>query len=147
VTCFGARFALLAACLLLAVSVVSAHEARPAYLEIKETTPGQFSVLWRTPVLAGMRLPVVLKLPDDVKDVREPNVQELADSFVERRWIGAGPNGLAGKRIEFPGLQLTITDVLVRVELLDGRNGSKTSAPRTPSQFLELSVSLEACIH
>ena len=37
-----------------------AHEARPAYLEIKETAPGQFSVLWRTPVLAGMRLPFVL---------------------------------------------------------------------------------------
>src|ERR1022692_759229 len=48
-------------------------------------------------------------------------VQELADSVVERRWIDAGSNGLAGKRIEFPGLQFTITDVLVRVELLDGR--------------------------
>ena len=71
----------LTACLLLVVSVASAHEARPAYLEIKETAPGQFSVLWRTPVLAGMRLPVVLKLPDDVKNLREPNVQELADSF------------------------------------------------------------------
>ena len=30
-------------------SVAWAHEARPAYLEIKETAPGQFSVLWRTP--------------------------------------------------------------------------------------------------
>jgi hypothetical protein len=117
VTWFRARFARLAACFLLAVSVASAHEARPAYLEIKETTPGQFNVLWRTPVLAGMRLPVVLKLPDDVKNLREPNVQELADSFVERRWIDAGPTGLAGKRIEFPGLQLSITDVLPWVEI------------------------------
>ena len=107
--------------LLLAICVASAHEARPAYLEIKETAHNQFSVLWRTPVLSGMRLPVILKLPDDVKNSREPDVQELADSFVERRWIDAGPNGLAGKRIEFPGLQLTITDVLVRIELLDGR--------------------------
>ena len=39
-------------------SAAWAHEARPAYLEIKETAPGQFSVLWRTPVLAGMRLPI-----------------------------------------------------------------------------------------
>ena len=80
-----------------------AHEARPAYLEIKETAPGTFSVLWRTPVLAGMRLPVVLTLPDDVRNLKEPVVQELADSLVERRWIDAGPNGLAGKRIEFVG--------------------------------------------
>lgn len=107
--------------LFLLVPSLLAHEARPAYLEIKETAPNQFSVLWRTPVLAGMRLPVVLQLPDDVKNLRDPEVQELADSFVERRWIDAGPKGLAGKRIEFPGLQLTITDVLVRIEMLDGR--------------------------
>jgi hydrogenase/urease accessory protein HupE len=98
-----------------------AHEARPAYLEIKETEPGHFTVLWRTPVLAGMRLPVLLKLPSDVKDLREPTVEVLADSYVERHWIDAGAGGLAGKRLEFPGLQMTITDVLVRLTWLDGR--------------------------
>ncbi len=131
-TCVPARFACFAAVLLLAVSFVSAHEARPASLEIKETVPGEFSVLWRTPVLSGTRLLVLLKLPDDVKNLRDPNVQELADSFVERRWIAAGPNGLAGKRIEFPGLQMTITDVLVRVELLDGRNWTTIVHPSQP---------------
>jgi hydrogenase/urease accessory protein HupE len=131
-TRFRARAAWLAACLLLVVSVASAHEARPAYLEIKETAPGLFSVLWRTPVLAGMRLPVALKLPDDVKNLREPSVQELADSFVERRWIDAGANGLAGKRIDFPGLQLTITDVIVRVEMLDGRKWTTIAHPSRP---------------
>ena len=118
--------------LLFAVPSLSAHEARPAYLEIKETAPNQFSVLWRTPVLAGMRLPILLKLPEDVKNLREPSVQELADSFVERRWIDAGPQGLAGKRIEFPGLQLTITDVLVRVEMLDGRKLTSIIHPSQP---------------
>ena len=80
-----------------------AHEARPAYLEIKETAAGQFSVLWRTPVLSGMRLPIVLTLPADVRNVKAPTVEELADSLVERRWIDAGPNGLSGRRIEFVG--------------------------------------------
>jgi len=129
--CKSAAFALLVASLLLVPSVW-AHEARPAYLEIKETAPGQFSVLWRTPVLAGMRLPVVLQLPSDLKNTREPNVQELADSYLERRWIDAGPNGLADKRIEFPGLQLTITDVLVRVEMLDGRKWTTIVHPSQP---------------
>jgi hydrogenase/urease accessory protein HupE len=124
---------------LLAVPAAWAHEARPAYLEIKETAPGQFSVLWRTPVLAGMRLRVVLKLPDEVKNSREPNVQQLADSFVERRWIDAGANGLAGKRIEFPGLQLTITDVLVRVEMLDGRKWTTIVHPSQP--WVEIAAS------
>jgi len=83
-----------------------AHEARPAYLEIREMAPGRYSVLWRTPVMAGMRLPIVLKLPDDVRNIKDPTVQELTDSLVERRLIDAGPKGLAGKRIEFPGLQV-----------------------------------------
>ena len=79
-----------------------------------------------------MRLPVVLKMPDTVRNLKEPIVQELADSLVERRSIDAGPNGLAGARIEFPGLQLTITDVLVRVEMLDGRKWTTIARPSQP---------------
>ena len=41
----------------------SAHEARPAYLALTETAPDRFDVVWRTPVVSGMRLPVVLQLP------------------------------------------------------------------------------------
>ena len=62
-----------------------AHEVRPAYLEITEAEAGRYAVLWRTPILSGMRLPVVLELPDGVRDVREPSVQELSDSLLERR--------------------------------------------------------------
>ncbi len=130
------RFGLVCAVLLLAGLVVApavrAHEARPAYLELKETAAGQFNLLWRTPVLAGMRLPLVLKIPDDIRNLKEPAVQELADSLVERRWIDAGPKGLAGRRIEFVGLQLTITDVLVRVGMLDGRNWTTIARPSQP---------------
>jgi hydrogenase/urease accessory protein HupE len=132
-----ARLAWLLAFAVLAVSAASAHEARPAYLEIKETAPGQFSVLWRTPVMAGMPLPVVLKLPDSVRNLREPSVQEVTDSRVERRWIDAG--GLAGKRIEFRGLQMTITDVLVRIEMLDGRKWTTIAHPSQP--WVEMAAS------
>jgi hydrogenase/urease accessory protein HupE len=116
----------------LAVPTAQAHEVRPAYLELKETAPGQFSVLWRTPVMAGRRLPVDLKLPDDVRNLKDPLEQELTDSLIERHWIDASANGLAGKRIEFPGLQLTITDVLVRVEMLDGRKWTTIVHPSQP---------------
>ncbi len=124
---------------LLAIPPAQAHEVRPAYLEIKETGPNQFSVLWRTPVLSGMGLPIVLKLPDDVKNLREPSVQELADSVVERRWVNAGPDGLAGKRIEFLGLQATITDVLVRVQMIDGRKWTTIARPSQP--WVEIAAS------
>ncbi len=131
------------ACLLLAMGIfvpaANAHESRPAYLEIRETAPGQYAVLWRTPVLAGMRLPVVLQMPDGVRNLKAPLVQELADSLLERRWVDAGPEGLAGKRIYIAGLQLTITDAVVRIELLDGRTMQMIARPSKP--WVEIAAS------
>ena len=117
--------------ILLVAPLAHAHEARPGYLEIKETARNQFSVLWRTPIQAGMRLPIALSIPD-VLNLKSPEVEELTDSLVERRWIDAGPKGLAGKRIEFVGLELTITDVLARVEMIDGRKWTMIARPSQP---------------
>jgi hydrogenase/urease accessory protein HupE len=130
--CFGWQLAGQLLAFLLVPLAASAHESRPAYLAVNQTAPGQFSILWRTPVLAGMRLPIVLKLPDSVKNLKDPVVSELADSLVERRWVDAGPNGLAGERIEFEGLQLTITDVLVRVQMRDGTVSTTLVRPARP---------------
>ena len=96
-----------------------AHESRPAYLEINEIGSGRYSVLWRTPVTAGMPLPVRLQMPPAVQDLSPPVVRDLSDSRIESRLIES-QGGLAGKRIDFVGLQGTITDVLVRVELANG---------------------------
>ena len=128
---WGRLLATLLACLAL-VPVAQAHESRPAYLELKETGPGQYSVLWRTPVLSGQRLNVVLTMPAGVQNLREPVVLELPDSLVERRWIAAGSGGLANQRIEFAGLQFTITDVLARIELQDGRSWTTIARPAQP---------------
>ena len=126
-----AMMALLGA-LVLPQAVACAHEIRPAYLQIDEVATGRYQLLWRSPVLAGMRLPVVLRLPDQVHDVAEPIAQELSDSLIERRVFEAGPRGLAGKRIDFVGLQATITDVLVRVQLLDGTHWTTLVRPSKP---------------
>ena len=133
------RAFLLFAVLASLVRGVFAHESRPAYLEIMETAPGRYDVLWRTPLLAGMRLPVVLKFPDVVRNVTEPALRELSDSLVERRLIEAGGGGLAGKRIEFVGLQATIADVLVRMQTRDGT--SSTTLVRPSQAWIEVAGS------
>jgi hydrogenase/urease accessory protein HupE len=112
-------------------TTAQAHDSRPAYLELNETAPGRYEVLWRTPINAGMRLPVVLKFPDETHNITAPSLKEFSGLLLERRWIDAGNTGLAGKRIEFVGLQATITDVLVRVQALDGTH---TTALVNPSQ-------------
>jgi hydrogenase/urease accessory protein HupE len=109
----------------------SAHDARPAYMQVTEVAPQRYEIIWRTPVLSGMRLPVVLRFPANTRNVTEPVLRELSDSLVERRIIEAG-GGLAGTRIEIVGLQATITDALVRVQLLDGSYSTTLVRPSRP---------------
>jgi HupE / UreJ protein len=114
--------------LLLTGCAAWAHDARPAYLEIKETAPSRYNIFWRTPLMNGVRLPVVLKLPDDVRNMTTPAVQELPDSMIERRIVEV-EGSLAGKRIDFVGLEATITDALVRVRMLDGSESTTLVHP------------------
>jgi hydrogenase/urease accessory protein HupE len=125
------RLGFLALVLFLVCLPAGAHDARPAYLEITQTTADRYDVLWRTPVFSGMPLPVLLKLPEGVREITAPHTQELSDSLVERRVVEA-PGGLAGRRIEFPGLQGTIADVLVRVRRVDGDTTTTLVRPSQP---------------
>jgi hydrogenase/urease accessory protein HupE len=109
----------------------SAHDARPAYMQVTEIAPQRYEVIWRTPVLSGMRLPVALRFPENTRNVTEPVLRELPDSLVERRIVQAG-GGLAGTRIEIVGLQATITDALVRVQMLDGSYSTTLVRPSNP---------------
>ena len=136
-----ARFLFLCALLgaLACASLAQAHESRPAYLEINETAPGRYEIVWRTPLNAGMRLPVVLKFPDGTRNITEPSVKEFSGLLLERRLIDAGKDAFAGKRIEFVGLQATITDVLVRAQALDGTHATTLVHPSQP--WVEIATS------
>jgi hypothetical protein len=115
---------------LVAAAPARAHEVRPAYLQIDEIGPDRYAVTWRTPRLSGIPLPVALSFPDEVRTVSGPGAQDLPGSTIERRVVDA-PGGLAGRRIDFVGLQATITDVLVRVS---GSDGHATTTMVRPSQ-------------
>lgn len=128
----GAGLLLALAISILAMTVAaSAHEVRPAYLQIDQTGQNRFSVLWRTPLLSGMRLPVILQFSDGIRQATEPSKRQLSDSIVERSMIES-PGGLPGERITFVGLQATITDVMVRVKLEDGTVSTTLVRPSQP---------------
>jgi hydrogenase/urease accessory protein HupE len=109
----------------------TAHDARPAYMQVTEIAPQRFEIVWRTPVLSGMRLPVALRFPADTRNVTEPVLREFSDSLVERRIVETS-GSLAGTRIEIVGLQATITDALVRVQMLDGSYSTTLVRPSKP---------------
>jgi hydrogenase/urease accessory protein HupE len=120
------------------IQSAAAHEARPAYMQVTEIAPQRYEILWRTPVLSGMRLPVVLRFPEAARNLTEPAVHELSDSLVERRIIETS-GSLTGTRIEIVGLQATITDALVRVQLLDGSYSTTLVRPSKP--WIEIATS------
>lgn len=109
----------------------AAHEIRPAYLQIDEVAPHEYDVTWRTPLMSGMRLPVALALPEGAKIVSEPIVITRSDSSIERRHFDI-PGGIEGKRITIVGLEGTITDALVRLSFLDGRQVTEMLHPSQP---------------
>ena len=117
---------------LCALSAACAHEIRPAYLNLKETAPGQYDVLWRTPILSGMPLPLVLQMPEGVRNLRVA-ADGRTDGFAGRAALGRRrPGRTRRQRIDFLGLQLTITDVLVRIERLDGAHSTELVHPSRP---------------
>ena len=124
-------FLIIVLMVLASFQVASAHDARPAYMQVTEIAPQRYEVIWRTPVLSGMRLPVALRFPANTRNVTEPVLREVSDSLVERRIIEAG-GGLTGTRIEIVGLQATITDALVRVQMLDGTYSTTLVRPSKP---------------
>jgi hydrogenase/urease accessory protein HupE len=118
--------------LMLPAAPAMAHEARPAYLEITENEAGRFDVLWKTPVLAGRRLHVEPRFPEACRAVVPPQERALTGALVERSILACGTIGLRGQRVEFPGLQATITDVLVRTSFADGTISTTLVRPSRP---------------
>lgn len=106
-----------------------AHDNRPAYLQIDEVGPGRYKLMWRLPIVSGQRMPVTLRLPNEIRDVTPPSEQELSDAVIERRLI---EGTLSGQRIEFVWLETKRTDVLVRTQMLDGAKESVLVQPNEP---------------
>lgn len=122
--------------LLLAVSAflpsVSAHEVRPAYLEVRETAPGAFDVLWKVPARGeNMRLGVYVRLPDQARPLGEPRALFADNAYIER-WKFQHEGGLLGQTIGINGLSSTRIDTLVRFTTLDGHTQTLRATPDNP---------------
>ena len=117
---------------LIASQSTMAHESRPAYLELNALGNGQYDSLWKTPVNAGQDLKVEVRFPPSCRPLLPPSRQDLPGTRVDRVRLDCGAAGLSGQRIELLGLQVGITDVLVRVTDLDGAVVTGLATPSRP---------------
>jgi hypothetical protein len=97
-----------------------AHEMRPAYLQLRQSGANTYDVFWKVPALGdNLRLSLYAQLPQACSDLTEPHGFFLGGAYTER-WSVQCNGALPGKTISIDGLSATLTDVLVRMERLDG---------------------------
>ena len=124
---------LLTAC---AISAL-AHEVRPAYLELRQTGTETYTVLWKVPILGDNQRPsVYVELPAGCTNLAEPRAMMVNNALTER-WQVKCVGGLTGGTIRIVGLSGTMTDVLVRLEQLDGSTQVTRLTPSAPAFVVE----------
>jgi len=133
---------LLALVLLLSVGVAwsaGAHEVRPAYLEIDQTSPTTYRVIWKQPAVGELALHLVPHLSSGWLE-QPPADQYAAAGFLIKSWTvqAKSPDALDGQTLSIEGLQNTITDVFVRIRPTDGRRLDTIVRPEKPDLRLSL---------
>jgi hydrogenase/urease accessory protein HupE len=115
----------------------SAHEVRPAYLQLHQTGADTYDVLWKVPALGDtMRLSLYVQLPQACSNVKQPRGLFANNAYTEE-WSIVCPGGLPGSIVRIGGLTATLTDVLVRVERLDGSSQVTRVMSSSPSFVVE----------
>jgi hypothetical protein len=132
-----AAFRFLSRCLALAVlaGAAHAHETRPGFLELRESTPGTYGLLWKKPAGGEVEIFIAPALPKECR-LAGSGQQRLTPGAVVVRGTLQCEGGIAGKTIAVDGLEATITDVIVRVHHADGRLESHLLKPLNPSVTL-----------
>ncbi len=117
----------------------SAHEVRPAYLEIRETPSGQVEILWKTPMRGDLRLalaPVLSGVSEELTPVATHRTGNAAVQIWRVRLTGP----LRGRQLHVDGLTGTMTDALVRIDFADGEQWTARLTPQAP----ELTIPVKA---
>jgi hydrogenase/urease accessory protein HupE len=110
-----------------------AHRLSPAFFGLTETAPGVYAVQWKVSISGGLASALVPKVPQGCSltgDVRTYVVNEDV-RFQHGTMSCAG--GIGGRELRIDGLELTQTDVLLRVDYLDGSASNQRLTPAAPS--------------
>ncbi len=107
----------------------SAHEVRPAYLQVTEVAQGQFDVTWKQPVVDGARLKIQPVFPEECEETTSRNIRSLGATATEKFAVSCE---LVSGFISLEGLERTLTDAFVRVDYLNGKQISGVIKPSSP---------------
>lgn len=113
-----------------------AHEVRPSFLELRETVPGEYAVLWKTPMRGDARLALEPQFSGEAA-ATSPAVTRVTPGAAVQTWHVRAP-ALRGQTLRIAGLEATMTDALVQVRFADGTTWTQRLTPREPSATIPL---------
>ena len=104
--------------IILGLNHLMAHEVRPAFLKITQTSETEYNIQWKVPTLNNLvpKIKPVFPKGFQLNQIKE----QLKAGAVVKYYSGIYQEILSGKYIEISDLRQTLIDVIIVVELLDG---------------------------
>jgi len=127
----AASFVALAAALV-ASSSAFAHRLSPAFFGLTETAPGVYAVQWKVSLSGGLASALEPKVPAGCTLLGDVRTYVVNDDVRFQHGTMSCPGGVAGRELAVDGLDLTQTDVLLRVDYLDGTASNQRLTPAAP---------------
>jgi hydrogenase/urease accessory protein HupE len=127
------------------ISITSADEIRPAYLQLKETSPNIFDIVWKLPAKNNKKLALEVLLPTNCQNATTPGSELINNAYIQR-WVTHCSTGLSGKKIAIEGLEKTSTDVLLHIEFHNNSSQTTQLSPTKNQYEIQNSASADQVI-
>ena len=125
--------ALLAAAL--CVLPALAHRLSPAFFGLTETEPNVFAVQWKVSISGGLAAVLEPQVPAGCSLAQAVRTYVLDDVRLQHATLEC-PTGLPGQAFAVNGLAQTQTDVLLRVDYLNGSSSTQRLTPAAPQAVI-----------
>ncbi|MDN3651424.1 HupE/UreJ family protein [Thalassotalea ponticola] len=106
-----------------------AHEIRPAYLQIQETQPTVYNIMWKVPSNGNRVIDIQPKF-DEKFTLSSLGHYTALEGFVVYRYTLNGEHSLSGTGVSITNLGSTTIDTLVTVKLMDGSSHTLLIQPK-----------------
>ncbi len=109
---------------------MSAHEIRPAYLQMQQTAESTYQLLWKVPVKGDKVIKLTPVFADEFTLVDSGVRKQMQGSLVYQYTLHAD-RPIQGTHVAIANLEKTMVDVLINIDYL---NGEKTTLMLKPDR-------------
>ncbi|MEP2102831.1 MAG: HupE/UreJ family protein [Parasphingorhabdus sp.] len=108
-----------------------ADELRPAYIELNQISPSEWTVLWKASARSRLGRSGEVIIPESCQPVGEAERRFAATNILTNQTLKC-TGSIAGQSIGLKGLELATTDALVRIAPLDEETQTLRLTPDAP---------------